>query len=179
MRATAPGCLLLCASQAIGKHLCDRGAGAGVPPESIPKENSGPVGARAGRSNDAPRPEIGDERDQFGSSGVRSAAFSTRRACRRFCSSASSTEICFAMLGVRREGTCLSDVGPTAGEISGPLCAAAPGSKSASPCQAVQRSRELINWWRSDVRRSVCLGGGVRARSISRRAGRPRRRVSC
>jgi hypothetical protein len=45
--ATAPGCLLLCASQAIGKHLRDR-AGAGVPPEFMPKQNSALIGNRAG-----------------------------------------------------------------------------------------------------------------------------------
>ena len=44
MRATAPGCLLLGASQAIGEHLRDRGAGAAVAPEFVPKQNSALVG---------------------------------------------------------------------------------------------------------------------------------------
>ncbi|MGO9497044.1 MAG: hypothetical protein ACLQA5_10120 [Solirubrobacteraceae bacterium] len=43
MRATAPGCWLLCASQAIGKHLRDRGAAAGVPPAFMPMHNSGRI----------------------------------------------------------------------------------------------------------------------------------------
>jgi hypothetical protein len=46
MRATPPGCLLLCARQAIGKHLRDRGAGAGVAPEFMPKQNSALVAQR-------------------------------------------------------------------------------------------------------------------------------------
>ena len=59
MRATAPGCSLLCASHAIGKHLRDRGAGAGVPPEFMPKRHSEPSGNRRRRLDNAVRPEIG------------------------------------------------------------------------------------------------------------------------
>jgi hypothetical protein len=57
----APGCLLLCASRVIGRHPRDCGAGACVQPEFMPKQNSALVGTTAGRSNDAPRREIGDE----------------------------------------------------------------------------------------------------------------------
>jgi hypothetical protein len=55
MRATASGCLLLCASQAIGKHLRDRGAGAGVPPELMPKRNSEQIGSRGLSADGAAR----------------------------------------------------------------------------------------------------------------------------
>ena len=44
MRVTAPRVLAGRASQAIGKHLRDRGAGAGVAPEFMPKRN--PSGGR-------------------------------------------------------------------------------------------------------------------------------------
>ena len=47
MRATAAECLLPFSSQAIRKHLRDRGAGAGVAPEFVLKQNSALVGATA------------------------------------------------------------------------------------------------------------------------------------
>ena len=46
MRATAGECLLRVTSQAIRKHCCDRGVGAGVAPEFMPKRNSELVGIR-------------------------------------------------------------------------------------------------------------------------------------
>ena len=52
MRATAPGCLLLGASQAIGKHVRDRRAGASVTPEFMPKQNSALIGTASGRFSD-------------------------------------------------------------------------------------------------------------------------------
>jgi hypothetical protein len=48
MRATAADCLLPLTSQAIRKHLRDRGVGAGVAPEFIVKRNSQLVGIRDG-----------------------------------------------------------------------------------------------------------------------------------
>ena len=48
MRATAPDRLLLGASQAIGKHLRDRGDSAGVAPECMAKRNSELIGIGAG-----------------------------------------------------------------------------------------------------------------------------------
>ena len=44
---------------AIGKHLRDRGAGAGVPPEFVPKRHSELSGNRRRRLDNAVRPEIG------------------------------------------------------------------------------------------------------------------------
>ncbi|MGA8334840.1 MAG: hypothetical protein WB761_08865 [Solirubrobacteraceae bacterium] len=46
MRATAGECFLRVTSQAIRKHLCDRGVGAGVAPEFMAKRNSELVGIR-------------------------------------------------------------------------------------------------------------------------------------
>ena len=46
MRATAAECLLPVTSQAIRKHLRDRGVGASVAPEFIAKRNSELVGIR-------------------------------------------------------------------------------------------------------------------------------------
>ena len=60
MRATAAECLLPVTSQAIRKHLRDRGVGAGVAPEFMAKRNSELVGIRGWRADDAERPEIGD-----------------------------------------------------------------------------------------------------------------------
>jgi hypothetical protein len=48
MRATAADCLLPLSSQAIRKHLRDRGVGAGVAPEFLAKRNSQLVGIRDG-----------------------------------------------------------------------------------------------------------------------------------
>ena len=48
MRATAADCLLPLSSQAIRKHLRDRGVGAGVAPEFLAKRNSKLVGIRDG-----------------------------------------------------------------------------------------------------------------------------------
>jgi hypothetical protein len=48
MRATAADCLLSLSSQAIRKHLRDRGVGAGVAPEFLAKHNSQLVGIRDG-----------------------------------------------------------------------------------------------------------------------------------
>ena len=50
-------------SQAIRKHLRDRGVGAGVAPEFRPKQNSALVGHDGWMVDDAPCPEIGDKRD--------------------------------------------------------------------------------------------------------------------
>ena len=46
MRATAGERLLRVTSQAIRKHLCDRGVGAGLAPDFMPKRNSELVGIR-------------------------------------------------------------------------------------------------------------------------------------
>ena len=48
MRATAADCVLPLSSQAIRKHLRDRGVGAGVAPEFLAKRNSQLVGIRDG-----------------------------------------------------------------------------------------------------------------------------------
>ena len=60
MRATAAECLLPVTSQAIRKHLRDRGVGAGVAPEFRPKQNSALVGHNGWMVDDAPCPEIGE-----------------------------------------------------------------------------------------------------------------------
>jgi hypothetical protein len=59
-RAAAPGCLLASTSHAIGKRLCGRVVRTSVTPEFMLKQNSALVGTTAGRSNETPRPEIGD-----------------------------------------------------------------------------------------------------------------------
>ena len=46
MRATAAECLLSVGSQAIRKHLRDRGVGVGVAPDFMTKRNSELVGTR-------------------------------------------------------------------------------------------------------------------------------------
>ncbi len=46
MRATAAECLLRVTSEAIRKHLRDRGVGAGIAPEFMAKRNSELVGIR-------------------------------------------------------------------------------------------------------------------------------------
>ena len=61
MRATAAECLLPVMSQAIRKHLRDRGVGAGVAPEFMAKRNSELIEILAGTPPDAERPEIGEE----------------------------------------------------------------------------------------------------------------------
>ncbi len=57
MRATAAECLLPVTSQAIRKHLRDRGVGAGVAPEFMAERNSELVGIRG---PSAARLDIGD-----------------------------------------------------------------------------------------------------------------------
>ena len=54
MRATAADCLLPLSSQAIRKHLRDRGVGAGVAPEFLAKRNSELVDIRGAANDDAP-----------------------------------------------------------------------------------------------------------------------------
>jgi hypothetical protein len=56
--ATAPRCLLASATQTVGKHLRDHGAGAGVAPEFMSKQNSALVGTTARMVDDAPCPEL-------------------------------------------------------------------------------------------------------------------------
>jgi hypothetical protein len=60
MRATAAECLQPFTCQAIRKHLCDCGVGAGVAPDFMTKRNSGRRHRRRD-ADDAERPEIGDE----------------------------------------------------------------------------------------------------------------------
>jgi hypothetical protein len=48
MKATAAECLLPVTSQAIRKHLRDRGVGAGVAPQFMAKRNAELVGIRDG-----------------------------------------------------------------------------------------------------------------------------------
>jgi hypothetical protein len=51
------------ATQTVGKHLRDCGAGAGVAPEFMPKRHSAVVGRAAGWSTTRPCPEIDETRD--------------------------------------------------------------------------------------------------------------------
>jgi len=59
-KSDSAGRLLPGTSHAIGKHLRDRGAGAGVAPEFMSNQNSALVDITVGWSNDAPCPEIGE-----------------------------------------------------------------------------------------------------------------------
>jgi hypothetical protein len=52
--------LLPSATQTVGKHLRDRGGGAGVASEFMSKQNSALVGTTAWMVDGAPCPEIGD-----------------------------------------------------------------------------------------------------------------------
>jgi hypothetical protein len=59
-RATAAECLLPVTSQAIRKHLRDRGVGAGVGPEFMSKQNSELIGKPGRKTDGAVSLEIGD-----------------------------------------------------------------------------------------------------------------------